>query len=98
MTGSNHIRTPNEPNGLELWFYFKKSSEEKAIITVEDIEGEQVFRQELNAVRGPRKIYWNTMRALPGEYSVRMTFEGKTITQKGIVEEKLLWPVLNYRE
>ncbi|MGM0464534.1 MAG: VPS10 domain-containing protein, partial [Bacteroidota bacterium] len=43
MMGSNHLKTPNEENGLELWYYFKNDGWGKAKLTVTDMDGEEVY-------------------------------------------------------
>lgn len=98
MRGSNHLKTPNEPNGLEIWFYFKEGSEEKAQLTVSDAEGERVYERELTVEPGIKKVYWDTGRHDPGTYTIFLTYNGETLSREGVVEDKLQWPVLNYRE
>ena len=96
MTGSNHIRTPNEPNGLEIWFYFKEDGWGMAKLVITDMDDKQVFSRELSVSAGVKKVYWNTMRADPGTYKITMTYNDKSITKKGVVKERLIWPVQNY--
>ncbi|TFH38694.1 MAG: hypothetical protein E4G95_02970, partial [Bacteroidia bacterium] len=98
IMGSNQIRTPNETNGLELWFYFNHDGENNAVISVEDSQGKEMFKTEVPSKSGIKKIYWNTMRADPGTYTIRMEYNGRIITKQGVVKERWLWPVLNYRE
>lgn len=98
MMGSNHLLTPNEPEGLEIWFYFKKNTAKNAVISVEDLEGKELFRQKIESVKGIRKIYWNTQKVEPGDYLVKMSFNDNMITRKAKVEEPWQWPVLNFRE
>jgi len=98
IMGSNQIRTPNENNGLELWFYFSQDGADKAVITVLDSQGKELFKREVPAKAGIKKIFWNTMRAEPGTYTVKMEYNGKSMTRKGVVKERWLWPVLNYRK
>lgn len=98
MTGSNHIRTRNEPNGLEIWFYFKENGQGKADLAITDLNDKQVFSGEMAVNAGIKKIFWNTMDAEPGIYKVALTYNGKTISKKGTVKQRLIWPVQNYRE
>ena len=98
MLGSNQIRTPNEPNGLELWFWFKEDGKGKANLVITDMDDKRVFRGEVPAGAGIKKIYWNTIGVEPGTYKVSLTYNEKTITKKGVVEDRLIWPVLNYKE
>ena len=98
MMGSNHIKTPNEQNGLEIWFNFKADGNSQATIAVSDQNGKEMYKRNVDAKKGIKKIYWNTMIAKPGTYKVTMTYNGKTITKSGVVKEKYIWPVLNYRD
>ena len=98
MTGSNHIRTPNEPNGLEIWFRFKNDSKDGAQLEVEDAEGNLVYSREIPVNKGIKKVYWDTSRAEPGTYTVKLNYMGNTISKEGVVKEGWLWPVLNYRD
>jgi len=97
IKGSNQLRTSNEPTGLEIWYRFKTSSDEKAQLTVESADGKEVHKRELEAREGLRKVYWNTRSAAPGEYKVSLTYKGKTLTKAAQVTERWQWPVLNYR-
>jgi len=97
MTGSNHLTTPNEPNGLEIWYYFKGGVDGNATITVSDSKGKEVMKREVKAAPGIKKIYWNTSNAQPGEYDINFSYNGKMLTRKGIVKEGIYFPVLNYQ-
>ncbi|MEZ5001154.1 MAG: T9SS type A sorting domain-containing protein [Bacteroidales bacterium] len=97
MMGSNHLKTPNEPNGLEIWFYFREDGNTQATITISDVDGKDVFKRDIDATKGIKKVYWNTMMAAPGTYTINMTYNGTTITKRGVVTERYIWPVLNYR-
>ncbi|MEE4214304.1 MAG: hypothetical protein V2I34_04510 [Bacteroidales bacterium] len=98
MTGSNHLRTPNEPNGLEIWFRFKNDGWGTAGLTISDSDGREVYSRDIPVSKGIRKVYWNTYSASPGTYTVSLSYMGKTISKKGIVKERCLWPVLNYND
>lgn len=97
MTGSNHLRTPNEPNGLEVWYYFRDNGKGNATIAITDLKGREVFRREVRQSKGIGKIYWNTNRADPGIYTVEMTFGSKKVTCRAVVREGIWFPVLNFR-
>ncbi len=97
MMGSNHLKTPNEENGLELWYYFKNDGWGKAKLTVTDMDGEEVYTRDIDAEKGMKRVYWNTYSTEPGIYNVSLTYDGRTITKKGEVKERWIWPVLNYR-
>lgn len=97
MMGDNHLNTRNEPNGLEIWYWFGAEQKSEAIVTVLDQDGKQVFERKVKPVKGFGKVYWNTMQAQPGKYSVSLTCGGLSEKKTGTVLEKWLWPVLNYR-
>ena len=96
MTGSNHLLTPNEPNGLEIWFFRSASIKDEAVITVTDSKGEKRFEQKLKPGAGVGKIYWNTMRVQPGNYTVTITCGSVSESATGTVLEKWQWSVLNF--
>ena len=96
MTGSNHLRTPNEPNGLEIWYYFSTGDKTNASIKISDENGKGVFEKSIPARKGINKLYWDTERAEPGKYTITLTLKDRSIEKKGIVSGRWLWPVLNY--
>jgi len=97
MMGDNHLNTRNEPNGLEIWYYFSEELKTQAVITVFDADGKQVFERKVKPVKGLGKIYWSTAQSLPGKYSVKLTCGNLSETKTGTVLEKWIWPVLNFR-
>lgn len=97
MMGSNHLKTPNEDNGLEIWYYFKNDAWGMARLVVTDMDGNQVYSRDLDVNKGLKRIYWETSRAEPGTYKISLTCGGETITKEGVVEKRWQWPVLNYR-
>jgi hypothetical protein len=97
MTGSNHWNVSNEPNGLEIWYYFKEPSGSPAEILIQDKKGQTVHSDTLEVRPGIHKTYWNTSRAAPGDYEVVLNWNGQSIRKQGVVKQRWLWPVLNYR-
>lgn len=97
MMGSNHLKTPNEENGLEIWYYFKDGGQGRAKLRVEDMDGNEIYTRDLDADKGLKRVYWNTFRADPGTYKISLTYNGETMTKKGVVEERWQWPVLHYK-
>ncbi|MCG6186939.1 VPS10 domain-containing protein [Maribellus maritimus] len=96
MTGSNHLNSPNEPNGLEIWYSMGKDLTGGTKLSIANKAGETVFEKELPNKEGINKIYWNTFRAEPGEYKVTIENGDFSENKTGIVQEKWIWPVLNY--
>jgi hypothetical protein len=97
MTGSNHIHTPNEPVGLEIWYYFRENHDEKAKITITNEKGEEIHSRTIEPEQGMHKLYWNTLRSDPGEYTVTLAWNNNSISKTGIVTKRWLWPVLNFK-
>ncbi len=46
MTGSNHLNSPNEPNGLEIWYFTGKEIKDSTRFEIENMEGEVVYTQQ----------------------------------------------------
>jgi hypothetical protein len=97
ITGSNHLRTSNEPNGLEIWYYFPAVSIENAVIKIKDENSNGVFERSIPVKKGIKKFYWDTERAKPGKYIINLTLNHNSIERAGVVTERWLWPVMNYR-
>ncbi len=96
MTGSNHLNSPNEPNGLEIWYWLGKDSKGVSKIIVEDETGKKVFEREIPQKEGISKMYWNTREAVPGKYKVTLQNGNLLQSKTGTVTEPWIWPVLNY--
>lgn len=96
MMGSNHLNTPNEPNGLEIWYYQGNGLKNKTLLQIKENDGTVVFEKTLDSKPGIGKIYWNNRKANPGNYNVILS-NGKIKESKtGTVLERWIWPVLNY--
>ena len=98
IKGSNQLRTPNEPTGLEIWYRFKSSADEKARLEIRDSTGKVIYSRDLTAKKGLQKTYWNTARANPGDYKVSLTYQGKTLKRDAKVKPRWIWPVQNFRK
>ncbi|WP_340112136.1 WD40/YVTN/BNR-like repeat-containing protein [Maribellus mangrovi] len=96
MMGSNYLNSPNEPNGLEIWYMQGKQLKGETSISIKDKNGEVVYDEVLPSNAGINKIYWNTRRAEPGEYTVTLKNGSLSESKKGIVQKRWIWPVLNY--
>ncbi len=97
MTGSNHLSTPNERSGLEIWYYFQEKPDDNAVIKIFNENSKQVFTEPVNIKKGINKIYWNPRRSEPGKYTIILSHNGVDIKKEGILEPRILYPVLNYK-
>ncbi len=94
-TGDNHIRVPNEPNGLEICYYFGNDAvADSALLVVRNAGGKKIYEKKVPVKKGIHKIYWNTRRVAPGDYTVTLTRKGNKMSRQGTVLERWLWPVL----
>jgi hypothetical protein len=98
MTGSNHLNSPNEPNGLEIWYFTGQDLKDSTRFEIENLAGEVVYKKAVSPKTGIEKIYWNTAKAEPGSYKVTIKNGKYTETKTGVVQERWIWPVLNYRK
>lgn len=99
IKGSNQLRTPNEPTGLEIWFRFKETSAgENAILTIEDANGKRVYKRNIEIQAGFGRVYWNTSRASPGKFKVSLDYDGDTQSKTAIIKDRWIWPVLNFKK
>nr|WP_321357911.1 hypothetical protein [uncultured Draconibacterium sp.] len=96
MTGSNHLNSSNEPNGLEIWYQIGETLKGETKIEIKDKTGELVFEKTLPQEPGIGKIYWPTFRANEGEYQVTLKNGDISESKTGTVLKRWQWPVLNY--
>ncbi len=92
---NNEFRTPNEENGLHIYYYLGKDSQNDVLLEITDGEGKLMEEMEGNSFQGIHKLVWNTSDANPGTYKVSLK-EGKNeISKNAVVKDKLLWPAGN---
>ncbi len=93
MMGDNHLRTPNEPNGFEIYYYVKKDSEQEITIIISDFTGKEVTNRKALSSKGLHKLYIDTSRIKPDPYQINLTIGDKTITKTARVLESPTWQV-----
>jgi len=94
LTGDNDIRTPNEPNGLEVYYYVKAKEEQtEASIQVLDINDKVVGTSRATAEPGLHKVFVRTERIKPGTYKVKLIYAKSSMTKLGTVLESPKWPI-----
>lgn len=84
MSGDRHLATENEPAGLTINYYLKKSSERKAQITIHDATGNEVVMLEGSSDAGLNQLQWDTAEledVRPGIYRITV-MAGKLNQQK----------------
>ena len=91
----NLYRTPNEENGLHIYYYLKEARKEPPMVLVKDGDGELVAELEGSHSAGIHSVVWQTAEAVPGEYTVVLK-SGKNVIQKqATVLDRWQWPAGN---
>ena len=93
MMGDNHLRTPNEPNGFEIYYYLKNDSKEEINLIISDYTGKELVTRKVNATKGLHKLFIDTSRLKPDPYQITMKTGNQTITKTARVLESPTWPV-----
>ena len=95
MTGSNHLRTPNERAGLQIFYYIKEKPAKPLDVIVEDLEGNQVAKLKSRTEPGIHKTVWNLRERTPGTYRIILTDGETREVRKGTLLPPIFWPVGN---
>lgn len=95
MTGSNHLRTPNEREGLQIFYYIKERLEKPLDVIVEDLEGNQVGKFKSRTTPGIHTTTWNLRERTPGTYRIILTDGETREVQKGSLLPPIHWPIGN---
>ena len=93
--GDSHIYTPNEPNGLMIYYYLKNDSNFESKIIVSDHNNSKISEIIGSSSKGINRVVWDTKDAKPGQYNITLKIGKKKITKKGIVEPAYKWAVGN---
>ena len=94
LMGDNHLSTPNEPNGLVIYYYLHKNYGTKPKMEIANNQDELIQSFDLEGnTKGLHKTIWNTVRAKPGSYKITLNIDGKVFEKTGIVTNSPVWPV-----
>ena len=93
MTGDAHLRTPNERNGLHIFYYIKKKSAEAPRLFVHDMDGKEIATLKTKNEPGIHRITWNSPKKQPGTYRFILKWGKREIIKKGILKPRLIFPV-----
>jgi hypothetical protein len=91
----NLYRTPNEENGLHIYYYLKKPLQDPVRVMVGDSKGEMLAEMEGDNTAGIHKVIWDTAEADPGEYRVLLESGQVSLEKPALVKERWLWPAGN---
>lgn len=95
LMGDRNYFTPNEKNGLQLWYYLKNDVTQPVKIEIYDTRNKVVDQLDGKQTSGIHKLIWPTKNHAPGTYTIVLKQGGNKLTRKTLVEKKLLWPVGN---
>ncbi len=91
----NLYRTSNEENGLHIYYYLKSAQKDSVKIMVKNKDGEVLEEIQGDNKPGIHKVIWNTFKAEPGEYLIKLASGEIRIEKSAIVQERWLWPAGN---
>lgn len=93
LQGNSQLSTPNEPNGLIVYYYLRETMKEEPVIKVMDKEGKILYKTTGSKEAGIHKVRWSTGRAEPGDYQVIMEAGEAKLSTSATVLEPWKWPV-----
>jgi len=93
LTGDNHIRTENEPNGLEVYYSLGKVDErDDVILRISDLNDKSID-VKVPKNQGLHRQYLRTERLQPGSYRVSLLVGKNRVTKPATITESPVWPV-----
>jgi len=94
MMGDNHLRTPNEPNGLEVYYYLSRIPEQDQVsFRVTDMNDRVVAEPKAGKEPGLHRYYIRTERLKPGTYKVSLLVGKSRVTKTAVVLESPIWEI-----
>src|SRR5262249_54860758 len=60
LFGQRHLQTPNDPDGMAIYYYLKDAGSGPVTITVRDSAGKEVGRLIGPSAAGVNRVVWNT--------------------------------------
>lgn len=92
LDGNRHLFTPNESNGIVIYYTLKKESGVKLL--VRDANGEEVKSIKGTSHVGLNRVIWRTsVKTKPGVYLVELNVDGEKITKPAQVRERIYFPL-----
>ncbi|MDX2445110.1 MAG: hypothetical protein QNK30_15050 [Bacteroidales bacterium] len=91
----NKFQTPNEANGLHIYYSLGKDSKNDVSILIYNKEGELLDEIKAEAPKGIHNVVWNTYDIVPGEYQIVLKMGKKQLSKTAQVKERLAWPAGN---
>ena len=92
-TGDNYLRSPNEPNGLAIYYFLKETPASKAWLQIFDAEGHSLDTLSIDQQKGFHLVYWDTQDIEPGKYLIRLITGKQQMEQSAEILVSPIWPV-----
>ncbi len=93
MTGDNHLRTQNETNGLEVYYYLKNVEErDEVYLRITDLK-DKTTDVKVPKEPGLHRQFLPTYRMKPGHYRISLLVGKNRVTKPAEVLESPVWPV-----
>ena len=93
LMGDSHIATPNEPNGIVLYYFLGRDFRDNVSVEIKNNKGDVVFRRDGEGTEGLHRMIWDTRRASEGAYDVVLMAGNTERHATAMVLEPWRWPV-----
>lgn len=93
--GDTYFRTPNEANGIKIYYYLSSPETTEVKISVSNINGKELAETTQHQSRGLHHWTWDTRKQEPGNYHIRIQAGQNIETAQVKVLERWIWPVGN---
>jgi len=91
----NEYRTPNEENGIQIYYYIGEEVPRGVKLIIEDQKGVMLKEIDGTGSMGIHKLVWDTFETNPGTYRIILKSGKNEIEKEVLVMDRLLWPAGN---
>jgi len=93
--GDQYYRTPNEPNGIKIYYWIGENTGKQLHIRIQDSDDHEVAKLEVSGGAGMHQAVWDTRDHVPGVYQITLDTPDGLYSRKVKVLERWLWPAGN---
>jgi hypothetical protein len=93
MTGDNHLFTPNEPNGVNIYYAINSEIDKESYIEIVDGAGLSIDSLGIDKSKGMHCLVYDTRKLEPGIYRIRLNINDKVEEKSAILKPSPVWPV-----
>ncbi len=93
MNGDNHLFTPNESNGLHIFYMINDEDLKDSYLEVLDGAGIRIDSLGIKNDQNIQHLIYDTRKLKVGVYRVRMNTGPQTIERSAILKPSPVWPV-----